>query len=122
MITIPASIGEVLDKISILEIKSDRIADVKKLINIRRELRALECAADDVRVPELERELKDVNKRLWNVEEELRALEQVQDFGDNFINLARSVYMLNDDRSRIKRLINLKLGSAFVEEKSYQSR
>jgi hypothetical protein len=70
-------------------------------------------------VPELERELKDVNKRLWDVEEELRALEQAQNFSDDFINLARSVYMLNDDRSRIKRQINLKSGSAFVEEKSY---
>ncbi len=122
MIEVPCSIGEVLDKISILEIKSERISSADKLINIRRELRALECAADDVRVPELERELKDVNKRLWDVEEELRALEQVQDFGDNFINLARSVYMLNDDRSKIKRRINLQSGSAFIEEKSYQSR
>ena len=119
MINVPVSVGEVLDKISILEIKSERITDTDKLANVRHELDCLLQVAADHRVPDLEPSLKSVNEQLWDVEDEIRVLESEQDFGDDFIKLARSVYVLNDQRAAIKKQINVAVGSALVEEKSY---
>jgi len=124
-ILVPVSFGELLDKIAILEIKSERIADPAKLVNIRRELDALNstwAAADASRVDisELRTALREVNERLWVIEDDIRLKEKAQAFDAEFIRLARAVYFENDERARIKRDINLRLGSAYVEEKSYQ--
>ncbi len=124
-IAVPVSYGELLDKISILEIKLERMRDPAKLANVERELRALErrwtghpAAAQDI--TDLRRELKAVNERLWVIEDDIRLKEKSREFDAAFIELARSVYFQNDDRARIKRDINLALGSAYVEEKSYE--
>jgi hypothetical protein len=124
-ILVPVSFGELLDKIAILEIKSERIGDPAKLANIRRELEALNAtwsvapaAAIDIRA---QRDaLRAVNERLWVIEDDIRLKEKAQAFDAEFIALARAVYFENDERARIKREINLALGSAYVEEKSYQ--
>ncbi len=125
-ISVPVSFGELLDKIAILEIKSERITDAAKLINIRRELDALNRTwsmhpAAAVDITDLRAALKAVNERLWVIEDDIRLQEKAQDFGAEFIRLARSVYFENDERARIKRDINLELGSAYVEEKSYEN-
>jgi len=122
---VPVSFGELLDKIAILQIKSERIEDPGKLDNVRRELSALEQAwmahpAAGGDIGRLRAELKAVNERLWRIEDDIRLKEQAQAFDAGFIELARSVYRENDERARIKREINLALGSAYVEEKSYQ--
>ncbi|KFN50405.1 DUF6165 family protein [Arenimonas composti] len=124
-ILVPVSFGELLDKIAILQIKSERMTDEAKLANVRRELAALEntwmahpVAATDI--GRLRAELKAVNERLWVIEDEIRLKEKAQAFDDEFIRLARSVYFENDERARVKKEINLALGSAYVEEKSYQ--
>ena len=124
-ILVPVSFGELLDKIAILQIKSERMSDPAKLANVRNELSALEKTwmahpAADADVIRLRAELKDVNERLWDIEDDIRVKEKAQAFDDAFIQLARSVYFENDERARIKREINLALGSAYVEEKSYQ--
>ena len=119
VIKVPVSIGEVLDKISILKIKSSRITDTNKLDNVNRELEYLNACAEGFRLPELELRLKEVNEQLWDVEDALRVHESKSDFGDEFIRLARSVYVLNDERARIKKEINIQVGSELVEEKSY---
>jgi uncharacterized protein YukE len=125
LISVPVSFGELLDKIAILQIKSERMHDASKLANVRRELAALEntwmahsAAAHDIAV--LRAELKAVNERLWVIEDDIRLKEQAQAFDDAFVQLARSVYFENDTRARIKRDINLALGSELIEEKSYQ--
>jgi hypothetical protein len=125
VITVPVSFGEVLDKITILEIKSERISDAAKLVNVRRELDALnstwtEAVPDQARIAELRRQLKAVNESLWVIEDDIRDCEKAQDFGPTFIELARAVYVTNDRRAALKKDINLALGSRFVEEKSYQ--
>ncbi|AKK66761.1 DUF6165 family protein [Xanthomonas translucens] len=124
-ILVPVSFGELLDKIAILQIKSERIGDAAKLANVRAELSALErtwmahpAASGDV--ARLRLELKAVNERLWVIEDEIRIKERAQAFDEEFIKLARSVYYENDERARIKKEINLALGSSYVEEKSYQ--
>ena len=124
-ILVPVSFGELLDKIAILQIKSERIRDPEKLANVRKELEALErtwmahpVAARDIAA--LRADLKAVNERLWVIEDDIRLQEKAQAFDDEFIRLARSVYFENDTRARIKKDINLALGSAYVEEKSYQ--
>lgn len=124
-ILVPVSFGELLDKIAILQIKSERISDAAKLANVRAELSALEktwmahpAASGDV--ARLRLELKAVNERLWVIEDEIRIKEKAQAFDEEFIKLARSVYYENDERARIKKEINLALGSSYVEEKSYQ--
>ncbi len=124
-ITVPVSFGELLDKISILQIKSERMSDEAKLANVRRELSALErtwmahpAAGKDI--GRLRAELKAVNERLWDIEDEVRLKEKAQAFDGDFVELARSVYLQNDERARIKKAINLALGSSYVEEKSYQ--
>jgi hypothetical protein len=131
LISVPVSYGELLDKIAILQIKSERMRDQAKLANVRHELDALEQAwmAHPVVAPhsaaspdliDLRAQLKAVNERLWVIEDEIRACEKAQDFGAEFVRLARAVYLENDERARVKREINLALGSQLVEEKSYQ--
>lgn len=122
---VPVSFGELLDKIAILQIKSERIADPAKLANVRHELSALEktwlahpAAGRDI--ARLRAELKAVNERLWAIEDDIRLKEKAQAFDEAFVRLARSVYFENDERARIKKEINLALGSSYVEEKSYQ--
>ena len=122
-ILVPISVGELMDKITILEIKSERIKNPSQLENILRELEALRA----VRLRDIERdmldklsaELKRVNAKLWDVEDAIRDCEARSDFGEPFIELARMVYQLNDERSRLKKAINLASGSRLVEEKSY---
>ncbi|MFC7301676.1 DUF6165 family protein [Cognatiluteimonas weifangensis] len=122
---VPVSYGELLDKIAILQIKSERMTDPDKLANVRNELSALErtwlahpAASGDI--ADLRARLKAVNERLWGIEDEIRIKEKAQAFDAEFIRLARSVYVENDERARIKKAINLALGSTYVEEKSYQ--
>jgi hypothetical protein len=123
--TIEISPGELIDRITILEIKAARIADPAPLANVREELAAL-CRARDRAIPQgsevarLTAELKAVNERLWEVEDALRDCERAADFGPRFVELARSVYRTNDRRAALKRELNLALGSRLVEEKSYK--
>lgn len=121
----PVSFGELLDKIAILQIKSERISDPAKLVNIRNELTALETTwaahpASQQDIAGLRADLKAVNERLWVIEDDIRLKEKAQEFDAEFVRLARSVYFENDERARIKKGINLALGSSYVEEKSYQ--
>ena len=114
----PISIGELIDKITILELKLSKISNPVALQNIQKErtlLNELNCWPDIST-----RDLYDINLKIWNVEDELRELEKTKDFGPEFILLARSVYILNDKRAVIKREMNLKFSSDIVEEKSYQ--
>lgn len=119
MLNVPVSVGEVLDKISILEIKSERITDAGKIKNVRTELAYLLVIAEAHRHPVLEAELKQVNESLWDIEDRIRIKEHLQEFDGEFIELARSVYSTNDLRADIKREINKATGSLLVEEKSY---
>jgi Family of unknown function (DUF6165) len=124
-ILVPVSPGELLDKITILRIKAVRITDVTKVANVRLELDLLEktwrdagCAAFDVAHDE--RALQAVNEQLWDVEDLIRDKEAKQTFDREFIELARAVYVSNDERAAIKKRINLQLGSRLIEEKSYK--
>ena len=127
-ILVPISPGELLDKITILRIKSARMGDATKLANVRHELALLEqtwasavpagAAADAVARDE--QALEAINARLWDIEDWIRDEELAQRFGERFIELARSVYICNDERAAIKKRINVALGSALVEEKSYK--
>ena len=126
LITTPISHGELIDKITILEIKSEQIADPAKLANVRKELELLDAvwrndAAAAVDIAAERVRLKGVNQALWDIEDRIRLKEKAQDFDAEFIELARAVYFQNDDRAAIKREINLKLGSQLIEEKSYQN-
>lgn len=125
MIEVPVSWGELIDKITILEIKSERIADPAKLGNIRRELDLLTsklgARASQPEAVRIKAALKGVNGSLWDVEDEIRAHENAGDFGSRFVELARSVYITNDRRAELKRELNTVLGSDLVEEKSYQA-
>ena len=126
LVSTPMSIGELLDKITILEIKAVKISDEAKLKNIDYELDLLsETWADtklnNGKIDELKAALKTVNQKLWHIEDQIRILEKHQQFDDEFIELARSVYFVNDDRANIKKEINTITGSALVEEKSYES-
>tara|TARA_R110002110_G_scaffold89937_2_gene234143 strand:+ start:1618 stop:2022 length:405 start_codon:yes stop_codon:yes gene_type:complete len=125
VIKVPVSFGEVLDKITILEIKSERIKDEAKVRNVRLELDELsatwnEAVKDQSAIAELRKQLKAVNEELWVIEDDIRDEEAEQNFGSKFIELARAVYVTNDKRAALKKDINLALGSRFVEEKSYQ--
>src|SRR5438128_2303857 len=121
-ITVEIAPGELIDKITILEIKNERIADTAKLRNVRVELEAL-CAARDQAMEKsdgltrLTAELKAVNEALWEIEDDIRDCERHRDFGPRFIELARSVYRQNDRRAAVKRQINELLGSKLIEEK-----
>jgi hypothetical protein len=122
-ILVPISVGELMDKITILEIKSERIKNPGQLDNIARELAALRAVriGEIARLDVLSAELKRVNARLWDVEDDIRDCDARGDFGDAFIELARAVYRLNDERARIKKAINVASGSRLREEKSYKS-
>lgn len=123
-ISVPVSPGELLDKITILRIKSNRMSDAQKLANVRNELKVLEetwsaspYAKSDIAADV--NALLQVNERLWVIEDDIRGKERAQEFDVEFIRLARAVYVENDARAAIKQRINLKLGSTIVEEKSY---
>ena len=121
---VKTSPGEFLDKLTILEIKSERIRDHKKLENVERELAHLrviwsESSLSKVDVSALLSELREINESLWEVEDQIRLKEAANQFDDEFIQLARSVYLTNDRRAAIKRELNITLGSELIEEKSY---
>ena len=125
LIQTPVSHGELIDKITILEIKSRRIHDDAKLANVRNELDLLNAiwandAASHTDIADERARLLAVNELLWDIEDNIRLKERAQAFDAEFIELARSVYFRNDERAAFKREINLKLGSKLVEEKSYQ--
>lgn len=124
-IVVPVSPGEVLDKITILEIKSERMSDEAKLRNVRLELQLLnrtwaERVQADATVERIHAELKSINEALWEIEDDIRDKERLGEFDERFIELARSVYFTNDRRAAAKKELNLHLGSEIVEEKSYQ--
>ncbi len=124
-IFVPVSPGEVLDKITILEIKSERIQEEEKLLNVRRELVLLkevwaEKVVDDKNIRRLHVQLKEINEALWDIEDAIRDEERLHRFEERFVELARNVYFTNDRRSRVKKELNTYLGSEIVEEKSYK--
>ena len=124
-VNVEISIGEFFDKITILEIKKERIQDEEKLANITRELDALNALLNELPFSRAEvqsevDELKSINEKLWVIEDDIRDKEAAKEFDQRFIELARSVYFTNDKRSEVKRAINLRLGSGFIEEKSYE--
>ena len=123
---VPVSVGEVLDKITILQIKLAHISDAAKRVNIQNELDALlPLVAGDAfttdQIQGLMAELKAVNEALWDIEDDIREKEAAKSFDAEFIRLARAVYVTNDKRAEIKKQINLATGSALIEEKSYES-
>lgn len=123
---VPISIGELIDKITILEIKSERIHDETKLRNVRSELSLLNGILLSLTfippgINALKKELRTINEMLWDIEDRIRGCEQRKEFRDEFIELARSVYITNDRRALIKREINDMTRSTIVEEKSYQN-
>ncbi|MDR0664699.1 MAG: DUF6165 family protein [Helicobacteraceae bacterium] len=120
---IEVSNGEIVDKLTILVIKSQRVKDEGKLTNIRKELAILENAAKDIisQNDPLYLELLKTNADLWAIEDEIREYERKKEFGDRFIDLARSVYVNNDRRAEIKKKINLQTNSSLIEEKSYEA-
>ena len=122
----PISWGELIDKITILEIKQVKINSLAAVININKELNYLDSIVENnIGVAELIIDLKqlllDVNKQLWKVEDDIRDKELRKEFDNDFIELARKVYRLNDERAKLKKLINQALYSEFVEEKSYKN-
>jgi hypothetical protein len=123
---VPVSWGELIDKLTILEIKNEKLAAEAALANVRRELELLSAVIpdrlnQDARLTDLTDGLRAVNRALWAIEDDIRDKESKQEFDDAFIALARSVYRRNDERAAIKRRINDLLGSEIVEEKSYQA-
>ena len=123
-IHVPISPGELLDKITILEIKAARMTDAKKVANVRHELQLLQAtwSASSYAKIDINAEraaLKEINAKLWAIEDDIRDQERAQAFDARFIELARAVYVVNDERAAVKRTINDKLGSKIVEEKSY---
>ena len=123
-IAIPSAVGELIDKITILEIKAQRIFDAAKLRNVGVELQLLRESQrrEGIAHPALDvltRDLAAVNAQLWDIEDEIRLCEKKADFGERFIALARAVYQTNDRRAALKREINLLFDSAIIEEKSY---
>lgn len=123
-IKIEISVGELLDKITILQIKTERIGDAAKLENIKKELRILQAQWEGSPYSKIDlgeniSALKKVNERLWDIEDEIRNKENKHVFDEDFIELARSVYFINDQRAEIKRTINNSTGSDLIEEKSY---
>lgn len=121
----PVSLGELLDKIVILEIKEERIADEAKLINVRNELqslRAIQPAAltDNPDIAVWAQSLRAANQQLWDLEDRIRDKERTNDFGGEFVEIARLIYRTNDQRAHAKKMINVVCGSDLVEEKSYQ--
>ena len=124
-IQIPISPGELLDKITILQIKAERISDPVKVANVKTELEMLtrvwdEAVEADAEITALTAELKSINESLWEIEDDIRDEERNKRFGERFIQLARAVYVTNDERANAKKKVNLHLNSTIVEEKSYQ--
>jgi phenylalanyl-tRNA synthetase alpha subunit len=125
LISTPVSFGEVLDKITILEIKEKKINDQEKLKNVKHELTILlqtwnQKVASSPELTDLKHQLKAVNQSLWDIEDNIRIKESKKEFDDEFIQIARSVYYENDKRAAVKKEINLLLGSELIEEKSYE--
>ena len=124
-IQVPVSPGEVLDKITILEIKSERITDPDKVANVRIELELLRgswkaAIEEDEVIRDLHARLREINEILWEIEDDIRDKERAGEFDARFIELARAVYVTNDRRSEVKKKLNLHLGSQIIEQKSYQ--
>ena len=123
---VEVSNGELLDKLTILELKLTNIADVQKLSNIQKEHDELSPLANQLfdsygeELKNLYKKLTEINSELWTIEDDIRECERNKDFGSDFVSLARAVYFTNDKRSEIKKSINLLTGSGFVEEKSYE--
>ena len=122
---VPISVGELIDKITILQIKQKKAEDKDKLANVERELNELASTWEDSKpenmdFSELEKQLMQVNEALWEIEDQIRAKEAASLYDEEFIQLARSVYMQNDHRAALKKEINLLSGSTLVEEKLYQ--
>ena len=123
-IKVPISPGELIDKITILEIKAANIGDATKLANVKVELQLLQetwraSAHAGTNIDAEWKQLRDVNKKLWDIEDDIRDKERQRKFDQEFIELARAVYISNDERAAVKKQINTKLGSKIVEEKSY---
>ena len=124
IIETPIATGELIDKITILEIKAAHFTDPAKIANVRNELDLL-CNRRDAALPrdaaldEMTARLKAVNQRIWDLEDAIRECERQQDFGPSFVDVARSIYRTNDERAAVKREINLATGSLLLEEKSY---
>ena len=123
---VEVSNGELLDKLTILELKLSNISDVQKLTNIQKEYDELNPLAGQLfdlygeELKNLYKQLAEINSELWTIEDDIRECERNKDFGSDFVSLARAVYFTNDKRSEIKKSINLLTGSGFVEEKSYE--
>jgi hypothetical protein len=125
IIHVPVSPGEVLDKITILEIKSERMDDADKIANVKRELELLQASwrehvDEDETVALIHAKLKAINEELWEIEDDIRDKERAREFDEVFISLARAVYVTNDKRANAKKELNVYLGSEIVEEKSYK--
>ena len=124
-VSVPISLGELLDKISILEIKNKKILDRSKILNIKKELNGLKKVLDELNINSSEsnslyNKLYKINLTLWEIEDSIRVLEKNEDFGEKFIELARAVYITNDQRFEVKNDINKLFNSEYVEEKSYE--
>lgn len=124
-IKIDVSVGEIMDKLTILEIKAEKIQDEAKLANVRKERDSLlpvisQPAYQTDEVKQLVAKLKSINLKLWDIEDDIRLKEADKAFDEGFIELARSVYFTNDERAAVKKQINLTTGSELVEEKSYE--
>ena len=125
LINTPVSYGEILDKITILEIKAVNIKDSEKQNNVKHELQILQKTwnnnvTDTIQIADLKQQLKKVNQDLWDIEDNIRIKESKKQFDDEFIQIARSVYVENDKRAAVKKQVNIVLGSELIEEKSYQ--
>ncbi|PID29640.1 MAG: hypothetical protein CR982_02325 [Candidatus Cloacimonadota bacterium] len=119
---IEVSIGEVVDKVTILEIKTEKFQDKEKLANVKKEYELLKKEIEKVGITtdsDEYKRLKEINLKLWHIEDDIRIEEFNKRFGEKFIELARSVYFVNDDRAAVKKEINLKYGSDLIEEKEY---
>ncbi len=128
LIQAPISLGELIDKITILEIKAVHIGDETKLKNVTHELNILNDKVNELldatgqaKLEPLKKSLKDINQELWVIEDDIRDCERDKDFSDKFIQLARAVYFTNDKRAAVKKDINLAFGSELIEEKSYKN-
>src|SRR5690606_14127266 len=127
LIQAPISLGELIDKITILEIKAVHISDETKRKNVTHELTILNQkvdtlldAAGQAKLQPLKKAMKDINQELWVIEDDIRDCERAKDFSDKFIQLARAVYFTNDKRAAVKKDINVAFGSELIEEKSYK--
>ncbi|MCR9203154.1 MAG: DUF6165 family protein [Halobacteriovoraceae bacterium] len=123
-VQVSVSLGELIDKITILKIKQEKIGDTEKLKHVRNELTSLQATLDSLGLDgyqALETQLIETNTKLWEIEDDIREKERNKDFGEGFIQLARAVYITNDQRFELKSQLNGKFGSQFQEVKSYES-